>query len=76
MRRIAIRDMALIIAALLGFHALFVAMPARLALPEPPLRLLPLTAPDCVTSVGAAMRPVLGGSPSVRPDAPAGPVRR
>ncbi len=76
MRRIALRDLMLIAAALVGFHSIFVVFPARLARPEPPVLLLPLTAPDCVTSVGEVLRPSPGGFPGARSDAPAGPVRR
>ena len=78
MRRFSLRDLALIAVAVLGLHVLLIALPSRLARPEPSIRLLPLTAPDCATllrSGGASgvggFRGGVGG-----PIAPASPVRR
>ena len=79
MVRVQLRDLALVIAAILGFHALFVEFPARLARSEPSRGLLPLTAPDCATLLREATR-VSGGGWSqgnpATPDVPASPVRR
>ena len=77
MRRTAIRDLILVLAAILGFHALFVSVPARLAREEPSWRVLPLTAPDCATFLRSAGHPGSGWfrSGGAGPDVPAAPVR-
>jgi hypothetical protein len=73
-----IRDLALILAAVAGFHALFVEFPAWLARPEPSSGLLPLTAPDCAPLLREGGFAAHGGSegPQMTPEVPASPVRR
>ena len=60
MRRTGLRDIALILATLIGFHAAFVWFPARLALAEPSPGVLPITAPDCATFLAGNPRPASG----------------
>jgi hypothetical protein len=76
-RRFSIRDAAVILAAMIGLHALLVALPARLARPEPSMRVLPLTAPDCATLLRSPLIPAAGGlhagaGGGAAPAAPAG----
>jgi hypothetical protein len=78
MHRVTLRDIALVLAAILGFHALFVEFPARLARTEPSRGLLPLTAPDCATVLRDPARSSGGWlqSAPAKPDVPASPIRR
>ncbi|MFN8177090.1 MAG: hypothetical protein U0167_04150 [bacterium] len=78
MRRFALRDVALIAVAVLGLHVLLIALPSRLARPEPSIQLLRLTAPDCATLLKSGGAPGLGGFRGGLggPIAPASPLRR
>lgn len=60
MRRSGLRDLALLLAVLVGFHAVFVWTPSRLVREEPSFGILPITAPDCATLLRDAPRPASG----------------
>lgn len=76
MRRPAVRDFVLLLAALAGAHALCVWMPSRLVRSDPAPSLLPLTAPDCATLLRDAARPSLRGvGRGAGENVPASPVR-
>lgn len=77
MRRVSIRDLALVLLAAIGLHAVLVTLPARLVRSEPSLRMLPLTAPDCATLMRSTHAPNSGGlhAGAGGPIAAASPVR-
>jgi hypothetical protein len=75
-RRLSFRDLALIAVAALGLHVLFVALPARLARPEPSMRVLRLTAPDCATLLRSGGSPGTAGFRGGLSGPLASPVRR
>ena len=61
MRRTGLRDVVLMLAALAGFHAVFVWFPSRLAREEPTPRVLPITAPDFAAGLRDDARGSTGG---------------
>jgi len=75
--RATLRDVVLLLAAVLGGHALLVSIPSRLAREAPSAGVLSITAPDCATSWRDVARPVFRGAPGgTRPEIPASPIRR
>ena len=76
-RRTGFGDIAVMLAALAGFHAVFVWFPARLARETPSPRILPITAPDFATLVRDDPRGGAGwfGRGTGAAQIPASPIR-